>query len=301
MDLKNLNSFIEVAELGSFTRAAEKLGYSQPTISFQIHQLEEELNTQLFDRINHTIALTSQGQDVLMYAYQICREVSELEAHVRQDPDIRGMVRVAMADSMCSWLMDGQFSALRREYPGVSLQITTASTEEMLHLLDQNQVDLVYTLDRHVYHRDYTIDSEEQIGTHFVTAANNPIAARSSLTMQEVTTLPCILTESGMSYRKLLEQHLAQHSLEIDPILEIGNTDLICRLVEQGIGIAFLPDYVTEKSVAEGKLAYLNVEDLNIQIWKQLLHHRRKVLTPPIRTVMSFFMAPEPNSGNSSL
>ena len=299
MDLKNLNSFIEVAELGSFTRAAEKLGYSQPTISFQIHQLEEELNIQLFDRINHTIALTSQGQEVLTYAYQICRQVRELEAHVQQNHQIRGMVRVAMADSMCSWLMDGHFSALRREYPGVSLQITTASTEEMLHLLDQNQVDLAYTLDRHVYHRDYTIDSEEQIGTHFVVAASNPITARGPLTLGEVTALPCILTEPGMSYRKLLEQHLAQHSLEIDPILEIGNTDLICRLVEQGIGIAFLPDYVTEKSVAEGKLSYLTVEDFNIEIWKQLLHHRRKVLTPPIRTVMSFFMDPKSTSDKS--
>lgn len=298
MDFKNLNSFIEVAELGSFTQAAEKLGYSQPTISFQIRQLEEELNTRLFDRINHTIALTSQGQEVLMYAYQICRQVHELEEHVQQHHEIRGMVRVAMADSMCSWLMDGQFSALRREYPGVSLQITTASTDEMLHLLDQNQVDLAYTLDRHVYHRDYTIDSEERIGTHFVTATSSPIAARSSLTLQEVVTLPCILTESGMSYRKLLEQHLAQHSLQIDPILEIGNTDLICRLVEQGMGIAFLPDYVTEKAVAEGKLAYLDVENLNIEIWKQLLHHRCKVLTPPIRTVMSFFMAPESAPNN---
>ncbi len=290
MDLRNLTTFIEVAELGSFTRAAEKLGYSQPTISFQIRQLEQDLNTTLFDRINHTIALTSQGKEVLTYAYSICQQVRNLEEHMSRDPEVHGMVRVAMADSMCSWLMDGQFSALRQQYPGITLRITTASTEHMLHLLDQNEVDLAFTLDRHVYHRDYVIAGEECIGTHFVTSGNNPLASRGPLALSEIVTLPCILTEQGMSYRSLLEHHLAQHSLEIDPILEIGNTDLICRLVEQGMGIAFLPDYVTEQAVSAGTLARLEVTDLNIQIWKQLLYHRSKCLTAPIKTVMSFFI-----------
>lgn len=290
MDLRNLNTFIEVAELGSFTRAAEKLGYSQPTVSFQIRQLEQDLNTTLFDRINHTITLTTQGQEVLTYAYSICQQVRDLEDHMRREPEVHGMVRVAMADSMCSWLMDGQFSALRRQYPGITLRITTASTDQMLHLLDQNEVDLAFTLDRHVYHRDYVSAGEECIGTHFVTGGKDPLAHRGPLTMAEIVTLPCILTEHGMSYRNLLEHYLAQHSLEIDPILEIGNTDLICRLVEQGMGIAFLPDYVTEQAVRAGKLARLEVTGLDIQIWKQLLYHRSKCLTSPLKTVMSFFI-----------
>ena len=290
MDLQHLNTFIEVAELGSFTRAAEKLGYSQPTISFQIHQLEETLGARLFDRINHTISLTSEGKEVLVYAHDICQRVRDLEEHVQKPQSVQGVVRIGMADSMCSWLLEGQFFALRQQYPGVTLSITTASTEDILLLLDQNQVDLAYTLDRHVYHRSYVIAGEERIGTHFVTAAGDPLAKKGPLKLEEVIKLPCILTEEGMSYRRLLEQDLARQSLEIDPILEIGNTDLICRLVTQGMGIAFLPDYVTEKKVAEGTLAYLDVEGLNIEIWKQLLYHRNKALTRPIRTVMSFFL-----------
>lgn len=290
MDFKNLNTFIQVAELGSFTRAGEKLGYSQPTISVQIRQLEQELGVQLFDRINHSIALTSQGQEVLNYAYQICQQVDELQQHVLHQQQVRGIVRVGMADSMCSWLMEGQFAALRKQFPGVTLQITTTSTEGMLQLLDQNEVDLAYTLDRHVYHRDYVIAGEERIGTHFVTCCKDPLAAKGRLSLPEILAQPCILTEPGMSYRRLLEQHLAQHSLQIDPILEIGNTDLICRLVERGMGIAFLPDYVTEDAVQQGRLVWLEVDGLEIEIWKQLLYHRQKSLTPPIRTVMSFFL-----------
>ena len=65
MDLKTLNTFIQAAEMHSFTRAGEKLGYSQPTVSFQIRQLEKELGVQLFERIGHTVNLTDEGQDAL--------------------------------------------------------------------------------------------------------------------------------------------------------------------------------------------------------------------------------------------
>ena len=290
MDLKNLNTFIQVVELGSFTRAGEKLGYAQPTVSFQIKQLEEELDVQLFDRINHSVTLTSQGKEVLTYAYDICQKIQDLEEHVHNDKEISGTVRIGMSDSMCSWLMDGEFANLRRQFPGINLQITTTSTEGILHLLNENEVDLAYTLDRHVYHKDYVIASEEVINTHFVTASSDPLAEKSSISIFDIVKLPCILTEPGMSYRRLLEQYLAKKSLQIDPILEIGNTDLICRLVEKGIGIAFLPDYVTEQSLKEGKIVRLPIDGFSIEIWKQLLYHRNKSLTPPIKTVMSFFM-----------
>lgn len=288
MDLRNLKTFVEVAELGSFTKAAERLGYSQPAVSFQVHQLEEELNTSLFDRINHMIMLTSQGQKVLASAYEILRQVQEMEENVHQEPEIRGKVRIAMADSLCSWLLASQYSALRKEHPGISLQIITTHTEETLQLLDQNQVDLAYILDRHVYHRNYVIAQEECIGSHFVAASDNPLASSGPLSPAQVVEQPCILTECGMSYRTLLEHQLARYSLEIDPILELGNTDLICSLVASGRGISFLPDYVTEQAVNEGKLVRLEVQGLSIEIWKQLLHHRSKYLSPAIRTVMSY-------------
>jgi DNA-binding transcriptional LysR family regulator len=78
MDIRALNIFMEVAELGSFTKAGEKLGYSQPTISFQIKQLEKEIGVSLFDRIGHTISLTDAGRDALGYAQNICHLSQEM-------------------------------------------------------------------------------------------------------------------------------------------------------------------------------------------------------------------------------
>ena len=92
LDIKNLNTFILVAEMNSFTKAAEKLGYSQSTISFQIKQLEQELNSQLFERINHTVALTEKGREVLEYAHQIRKLTQELKSSVRDEKALKGHV-----------------------------------------------------------------------------------------------------------------------------------------------------------------------------------------------------------------
>ena len=72
MDIRNLTTFVHVAEQGSFSRAAERLGYSQPTISVQIRQLEQELGFRLFDRIGHAVRLTDQGHQALRHAHQVC-------------------------------------------------------------------------------------------------------------------------------------------------------------------------------------------------------------------------------------
>ena len=77
-------------------------------------------------------------------------------------------------------------------------------------------------------------------------------------------------------------------SLEVEPVLEIVEYGLICKLVEQGSGLSFLPDYVTAKAVAEGRLVYLSVEGFQIKVWKQLLYHRNKWLSPQLEAVLGY-------------
>ena len=81
--------------------------------------------------------------------------------------------------------------------------------------------------------------------------------------------------------------------MEIQPVLEIGSAGLICFLVEQGAGISFLPDYVTEEGMKSGKLAYLNVSDFKIEIWKQLLYHRDKWVSPQMESVIQYCVSRE--------
>ena len=287
MDIKNLNTFVQVAELLSFTQAAEKLGYSQSTVSFQIRQLETELGVSLFDRINHTIALTDKGREILQYAHNIIKLTEDMGKAASGEQQIGGLVRIAIAESLCNWLLSERFSALHTAYPGITMKIIAGDTEEMFRLLGRNEADIVFTLDNHIYNRDYVLVDESRIGVHFVTAANSPLCLR-RLKAAEIAGEPFLLTERGMSYRRLMEEQMAKQNLEVKPILESGSTDLLCKLAEQGMGIAYLPDYVTEKGVKEGRLRYLDVEDIQVDIWKQLFYHRDKWVSPQMKIVMEY-------------
>ena len=276
MDLRGLSIFIQVAELKSFSKAAEKLGYSQPTISFQIKQLEQELGVSLFDRIGHSISLTDAGKNALEYAQKICHISQEMKLVKNKAQELSGEVSIAMADSLCTPLLVDNFADFRKKYPDLSIHVTTGGTDEMFRLLDHNEVDIVCTLDRHIYDSNYVIANEECIDVHFVVSSKNALASNKPISIKTLLKQPFLLTEKGMSYRKILDEYLASQSYEINPILEIGNTNLLCRLVEDNVGISFLPDYVTENAVQKGTIVRLNVDELDIKVWKQILYHRNK-------------------------
>ena len=292
MDTKNLTTFIYVAELRSFTKAADRLGFSQSTVSFQIKQLETELSCQLFERINHTVHLTEKGREVLEYAHQINRMTRELKDSMKEEAS-SGYIRLAMADSLCTSLLSRDFLHFRKLYPNISLKIIAAGTEEMFRLMNHNEADAILTLDNHIYNAEYRILREEKVHTFFVAGAGTRIASASSLSIEELLLQPFILTEKGMSYRRLLEEKLAELSLEIQPVLEIGSTELICSLVEQGAGISFLPEYVIKDRVKAGTLVCLPVSGLEIHVWKQLLYHRNKWVSPQMERVLKYCVSRE--------
>jgi len=287
MDLKTLRTFIQVAELGSFTKAARRLGFSQPAVTCQIKQLEEELNVRLFERVRHTVTLTQQGREVLGYAYQVTQLTQTLAQDLHAAGEVAGHIHLAMADSLVA-LLGRAFRDFWRDWPGIRLKITTAGTEEMFRLLNHNEADLVMTLDSRVYDAEYVIIHEEKVTAHFVAPADSPLTGRGSVPVGEVLEQPFLLTEKGMSYRRLLDERLAAQSLEIIPALETGDVALICRLVERGAGCSFLPDYATQEAVEAGRLARLPVEGFEIDVWKQLFCHRDKWLSPQLRAVMEY-------------
>ena len=287
MDTKNLTTFIYVAELRSFTKAADRLGFSQSTVSFQIKQMENELGCQLFERINHTVQLTEKGREVLEYAHQINRMTRELKDSMKEET-ASGYIRLAMADSLCTSLLSRDFLHFRELYPNIALKIIAAGTEEMFRLMNHNEADAILTLDNHIYNTEYRILQEEKVRTFFVSGSDTEIASASSLSIEKLLLQPFILTEKGMSYRRLLEEKLAELSLEIQPVLEIGSTELICSLVEQGAGISFLPEYVIKDRVKAGTLVCLPVSGLEIHVWKQLLYHRNKWVSPQMEKVLQY-------------
>lgn len=288
MELRNLITFIHVAELGSFTKTAEHLGYSQSTVSFQIKQLEDELGCLLFERINHTIALTERGRELVSYAHRIRALTDEFKDNLENNTECSGHIHVMTPDSVCEEMIHRNYLDFHKKYPAISLKYTTADTSVMFDMLDRNEADVIMTLDSHVYQRDYIIAKEQTLRMHFVTSAKSEIASRKRLQISDIIAEPFVLTEQGQGYRRVLDKELAKRSLEIVPILEIGRTDLIISVLAGSDMISFLPDFVTKDKVESGELCYLDVKDFDIAIYKQLIYHKNKWMSKGLKAFIEY-------------
>lgn len=288
MELRNLITFIHVAELGSFTKAAEQLGYSQSTISFQIKQLEEELDCLLFERINHTITLTERGHELVSYAHKIRALTEEFKEGHTEDEDCKGHIRIVTPDSVCEEMIYAHYVDFHNKYPHISIKFTTADTTVMFDMLDRNEADAIITLDSHTYRKDYVIAKEEPLSVHFVTGTSSKFAGKRNLKVKEIAKEPFILTEYGQGYRRVFDKELAKKSIDITPVLEIGRTDIITRILAKSNMISFLPDFVTKELVEKGELCYLDVCDVNVEIWKQLIYHKNKWISKSLKTFIEY-------------
>ncbi len=289
MDLKSLEIFVYAAEQNSFTKAAQRLGYTQAAVSLQIKQLEQTLGVMLFERINHSIKLTPKGKELLSLAHQVLDLTEEIKKSASNvDNEIKGNVKIAMSDSLCHWMLWNNYEKFHNEFPGIRLKIVSGSTQDLFRLAKQNDVDFIFTLDKHIYDNNYIIVKEHPVAVHFVAHRDNELCKKFNLSFSDILNEQFILTEKGMSYRRPLDEKLARESIDLKPILELGDTDLICRLVSQNMGISFLPDFVTKEMVSNGEIRHIDVSDVNSDIWIQMLYHRNKVINPAIQSVMDF-------------
>lgn len=293
MQLRNLITFLHVAELGSFTKAADQLGYTQSTVSFQIKQIEEEFGCVLFERINHTITLTEQGRELVYYANQVRALTDEFREKTSKEDQIAGHIRIVTPDSVCEEMVNSHYMDFHSKYPLISIQFATGDTAMLLDMLDHSEADIIITLDQRCYNNDYVIAKGEQLSMHFVTNADSRFAGKQGLSIRDIAGEPFVLTEHGQGYRRVLDRELAKMHVELTPVLEIGRTDMITSILTQSNMISFLPDFATKRLVDEGILCYLDVCDVNIEIWKQLIYRKNKWLSKSLKAVIDYIMEKE--------
>ena len=264
MDTNVLKTFIAVCEYSGFSAAAKELGYTQSTVSSQIKQLEKELDVRLFDRYYHKINLTEKGVLVLQQARNILKAQAKMLDSLNSAESIEGEIRLSMSSSVCSRYFKNDFLRFHHQYPEIKVEITENGTEQMFDKLRKNETDLVFTLDRHIYDSDFIICAEQEEQVHFIVAADNPVAG-CSWKLSEISQNEFVLTEQAMSYRKILNETLASQSLEIRPVLEIGNPLQICELVKNSSLLSFLPDFISEKYVKDFMITTILQEKQSFQ------------------------------------
>ena len=280
MEIRNLITFVRIAEVRNFSKTAEQLGYSQSAVTMQIKQLEAELQVQLFERIGKKAKLTQAGQRLLPYALDILSAAGKAESIAREPEQISGKLRIGTCESYVISVLPPVFMEMGERCPGVEISTHTAPVPDLIDMLRQNDIDILYFLDEKLYFPEWIKVMEQPENIYFVSSSSSPLARMKKIPISRLVEEPLYLTEKGISYRYAMEQTLAAAGYELHPRLEVGNTDVITRFMLKNKGISFLPEYVVKDDVAEGRLAILDTECPRIVMWSQLAYHRNKYVTP---------------------
>lgn len=286
MEMRQIISFLKITQLGSFSRAAEELGYSQSALTVQIRLLEQELGTRLFDRIGRQVSLTSSGLHFHTHASRIAREMQVALRTTNDTGELNGLLRIGTIESLCFSRLPQVLSYIHSHHPKVRLQIITGSPEELIAKLEHGQLDFVYFLNRPLYQNNWVKALEKQEDIVFVCAPSFPLAGKTELEVKDLLGYPFLLTEKDANYRYELDQYLASQNLEILPFLEISNTEFIIRQVSLGMGVSFLPYFAVKEYVTSGELTILQARDFHMSMSRQLFYHRDKWVTPEMEVFL---------------
>jgi Transcriptional regulator len=286
MDLKQLNSFVTICKLQSFTGAADELGYAQSTITTQIKLLESELEVKLFERIGKNISLTHQGKRLLPYAKQMMKMSAEIKDVITNDSVPSGVLTIGAAESLCVLRLPGILKEYRRLYPKVEISLKFGSCSEFRHFLRDNIIDVAFSLGTKIEGNDFVteiVSNEEML---LLTAPGHKLINKEIVYPRDIENEQLILTEVGCSYRAVFENMLGSYNIKPNLILETGSVQAIKQFTMSGLGISLLPKVAVEEELAQGRLVKLNWGINDFGIVSQVIYHKDKWISPALRAFL---------------
>ena len=299
MEIRNLMTFVRIAEIQNFSKTAEQLGYSQSAVTMQIKQLENELHAQLFERIGKQVKLTQAGERLLPHALEILNTVRKAERISQEPEQISGKLRIGTCESLVISMLPPVILEMSQLCPHVEISTHTALVPDLFQMLRQNDIDILYFLDEKHDSPEWIKVSERPEKIFFVASAESSLAGQSRIPIERLLEEPLFLTEKGISYRYAMEQLLAAKGYELHPFWEVGNTDVITRLLLKNKGISFLPEYVVHDYLEQGDLVVLDTACNDIIMWSQLAYHRHKYVTPQMNLFLDLMTKRIPPAGTA--
>ena len=276
MELRNIDTFLKVASTQNFSKAAEQLGYSQSAVTVQIQKLEKELGVQLFERIGKRVYLTANGQEFIFHATEIMKAANSALSFSKNEIKPKGKLRIGGVESICTALLPELLLDFYKHCPEVEVVIRSGSTDNLLELAMGNELDLVFTLDRHQIRSEWTCAVEKEEEIIFVTLPSERLSRHDIIPFSVLAEHPFILTENGAAYRYELERMLSPLNIELRPILEIGNTETIINLLKRGMGISFLPRFTVCNELKNHCLTEIHTDLQPVKMHHQILYHKNK-------------------------
>jgi len=283
MDLRRLEIFAKVAELGSFSRAAEALFLTQPTISEHIRALEDELGVQLLDRLGRGAAPTRAGELMLGYA----RRMLALSREARQALDqfqgrLSGQLVVGGSTIPGEYLLPAMIGQFKAKYPDISISLLIGGSRQVSAWVEDGRAEVGVVGARPNLR---TLVSRELMPDELVVVlpAEHPWAGRKSVTLVDLKREPLIVREQGSGSREALEHALGEANVDLTAfrvVGEMGSTQAIKQAVKAGVGVSLLSRRAVEEECRAGSLWGLRVKDLKITRAFYLATHRERSRSP---------------------
>ena len=282
MEIRHLNTFLQVAAMQNFTKAAEFLGYSQANVSLQIRQLESDVGVPLFDRIGKKASLTQYGEMLLPYARQIVSTATQIETLFQCKKELSGTIRIGFVESLFECLFAETISEYHQQFPGVTVELVVDATSELLKKLHTSQLDVVCLIDNYVIDPDICYWGTKECSIALVANPMHPLSGRDDLSLHDFDGQEFILMENSAPYIVDFNRMLLEEKVQISAFLKVQSPEAALKLISQANYISVLPDYSVKKAVQQGEVTQLNVSGFSQTQTVQFLVHKNKVITPQI-------------------
>jgi len=284
---RQLEVFEAIARLGSFTRAAEELFLTQPTISMQAKKLAETVGLPLFEQIGKKVFLTDAGREL----HATCREIFKHLSHFEMTAaDLKGLkqgtLRLAVVTT-AKYFAPRLLGPFCQKYPGIQVSLKVSNRERVLERLADNQDDL-YILGQPPEELDAVAEPFLDNPLVVLAPAGHPLAGKRKIPLARLAQEPFLLREPGSGTRKALERLFADHGLTIKMRMELGSNEAIKQAIVGGLGVSVLSRHTLALDAPLGQLAILDVAGFPIERQWYVAYPAGKQLSIVARTFLDY-------------
>jgi len=280
MTLDQLLTFLAIARLGSFTRAAEEIGRTQPAVSQQIRQLEESLGVKLFEKLGKRVCLTEAGRVLREGAEELRAQASRLREAVSQVArGERGRVRIGASTTPGIYLLPRILGAFRRRYPAVEASLSIENTFAIERKIKLNELDLGF-VGAHPAEQALVVlplGNDELLP---VAAPSYLAGRRRPLDARHLAEHPFVAREKGSGTRRAIDAWASQRGVTLNVVMELNNPEAVKMAVAEGLGVSILPRCAVARELRQRRLVPLPIKDCRIVRPLSIVHHKGKHLVP---------------------
>lgn len=281
MELKNLWTFKTIVETGSFTAAADKLNYTQSTITFQIDQLEKELGVDLFEKVGRKMMLTSAGKEFIPYVENVFGAVEKMKYFDKSLEECQGELHIGVAETYLSYKLPEALKKFVNKAPKAKLYIESMNCYEIRNKLISGDLDMG------IFYKDVGGLGDNLVihtlGTYPVSLVASPDTAKrfsDFKTPDRQMQIPLIINEPNCIFRQIFEKYLQETSIILDHTIELGSIATIKNLVKNDVGVSFLPKFTVEQDLENGDLTEIETDVDHREISIACGYHKNKWISP---------------------